>query len=149
MSKRQQIVDKVKERLALVTTASGYQTDIGEKLTEWQLTAKDAGQLPGVDVRDGVEETVLPEGGKNSAVYERHLEFTVTAELAETTAGPANARKAEADIIKAVGVDPTWGGLARRTLPVTGEVVMDPEGQRIGGARVVFRVEYSRKPWEA
>jgi hypothetical protein len=146
-SKRQQLVNKVKERFAAITTANGYQTNIGAQLTEWHLSPKEPAQLPGLDVRDETEETVVE--NKNSGVYERKLQITAIAELLETTETATQARKAEADIIRAVGVDQTWGGLARRTLPETADVTVDDKGQRIGAVRVVFQIEYSRKPWEA
>ena len=60
-----------------------------------------------------------------------------------------NARKALADVIKAIGTDDKWGGLARRTLPKKDEITVDQESDRVGGARIEFIVEYSRRPWEA
>lgn len=146
-SKRELIFAEVKARFASITQANGYRTDIGLKLTEWQRTPKEVDQLPGVDVRDEVEETVIET--KASGVYERGLMITAIAETLEPDATASEARKCLADMIAAVGVDPTWGGLARRTLPVEDEVLVDEAGQRIGGARLMFRVEYSRKPWEA
>lgn len=149
--KRQQIVDAVKARLAAITTANGYQTDIGAKQTEWNPGPKSADpaadELPGHDIRDEVERTVVDD--KNRGAYERALEITVVAEVKEAGPGATLARKALEDLIKAVGVDPTWGGLARRTLPVEDDITVDELGQQIGAARLVFTVEYSRPPWVA
>lgn len=151
MSKRQQIVDAVKARFAGISAAGGYQTDVGLKQTEHHPTAKSSDpadeELPAHDVRDEAEETVVAD--RNSGTYERKLRFTVVAELLEADATAANARKALADMIRAVGVDPRWGGLARHTLPVDDEVTVDEEGQRVGAARLTFDVVYGRKPWEA
>lgn len=146
-SKRQQIVDAVKTRFAAITVANGYQTDIGLKQTEWHPTAKDAADRPGHDVRDALEEADTEK--RNSALYERQLQITVIAEIAEVDATAANARKALADMITAVGKDPKWGGLANYTLPVDEEVTVDDEAQRVGAARLIFDVVYNRKPWEA
>ncbi len=149
--KRQQIVDAVKTRLALITTANGYQTDIGLKQTEWNPGPKgadpEADELPGHDIRDEVETTEVKD--KNSGTFDRALEIVVIAELKEAGPGATLARKALEDLIKAVGVDPTWGGLARRTLPVEDDINVDELGQQIGAARLRFKVEYSRRPWEA
>lgn len=151
MGKRQQIVDAVKNRFAGITTASGYQTDIGLKQTEWNPGPKgadpEADELPGHDIRDEVETTVVKD--KNSGNYDRELEIIVVAELKETDATATLARKALEDMIKAVGVDPTWGGLARRTVPMEDDINVDELGQQIGAARLRFKVEYSRRPWEA
>ena len=151
MSKRQQIVDAVKARFALISVANGYLTDIGLKQTEHHPTAKSADpadeELPAHDVRDEAEETQVSD--RNSGTYERRLRVTAVAELLEADATAANARKALADMIAAVGVDPKWGGLARYSIPVDDEVTVDEEGQRVGAARLTFEVVYNRKPWEA
>jgi hypothetical protein len=149
--KRQQIVDKVKERFAGITTTNGYQTEIGSKQTEWNPGPKgadpEADELPGHDIRDEVETAEV--NNKNSGTFDRALEIVVIAELKEAVPGAALARKALEDLIKAVGKDPTWGGLARRTLPVEEDINVDELGQQIGAARLRFKVEYSRRPWEA
>lgn len=149
--KRQQIVEAVKARFAGITTVSGYQTNIGLKQTEWNPGPKgadpEADELPGHDIRDEVETTVVRD--KNSGTYDRELEIIVVAELREADATATLARRALEDMIKAVGVDPTWGGLARRTVPVEDDINVDELGQQIGAARLRFKVEYSRRPWEA
>lgn len=149
--KRQQIVNAIKARLAGITTANGYQTDIGLKQTEWNPGPKgadpEADELPGHDIRDEVEAAEVT--NKNSGTFDRALEIVVIAELKEAGPGAGEARQALEDLIKAVGIDPTWGGLARRTLPVEEDINVDELGQRIGAARLKFKVEYSRRPWEA
>lgn len=149
--RRQRIVDAVKERLAGITVANGYQTDIGLKQTEWNPGPKgadpEADELPGHDIRDEVETASV--GDKNAGSMTRELEVVVIAELREPGPGAALARKALEDLIKAVGVDPTWGGLARRTLPMEEDINVDELGQQIGAARLRFKVEYGRRPWEA
>ena len=148
---RQQIVDAIKVRLAGITTANGYQTDIGLKQTEWDPGPKgadpEADELPGHDIRDEVETASTKD--KNSGTFDRELEIVVIAELKEPGPGATLARRALEDLIKAIGVDPTWGGLARRTLPVEEDINDDELGQQIGAARLRFKVEYSRRPWSA
>lgn len=146
MSQRQQIFTAVKTRFAAIQMANGYQTNIGAKLTEWHLTPKEGGELDGLDLRDETETTSLPDS-RNSSLYTRQLQITAIAEVVEANDTATRARLALADIIRAIGVDPTWGGLARHTLPVEEEITVDGEGQRIGGARITFVVEYGRKPW--
>lgn len=148
MSKRQQIVDAVKSRFAAISVANGYLTEIGAQQTEWHTTPKEPDQLPGHDIRDETEKAETPETGRNAAILTRYLEFTVIAEIVETTDTAVNARKALADMIKAIGVDQTWNGLARRTLPIEESVLVDGEGQRIGAARLKMQIEYGRRAWD-
>ncbi len=147
MSKRQDIVNAVKARMLLIRTANGYATEIGADQSEWNVTGKSPQELPSHEVRDAVEEAKVEK--PNAGLYERHLEITVIAELFEDAAGATNARLALADIIKAVGTDPTWGGLAKFTLPVEEEIKVAEEGQRISGVTMIFQVVYFRQPWEA
>lgn len=147
MSKRQSIVAAVKTRMSTVRTANGYQTEIGASQTEWHPTAKGVDELPSHDVRDEFEEAVVT--ARNKGLYERKLRVTLIAELVEADATATNARKAHADIVRAVGVDPTWGGLAKYSVPAEEEVTVDEEGQRIGAVRVSFDVVYFRRAWEA
>jgi hypothetical protein len=145
-SKRQQILSAIKTRFAAITTANGYQTNIGPSQTEHHPTTKDVAELPSHDIRDETEET---DGSKrNAGTYERRLKVTVIAELVETDSTAAKARKALEDMIRAVGVDSKWGGLARYTIPLDDEVTVDEDGQLIGAARLTFEVIYDRKPWE-
>jgi hypothetical protein len=146
-SKRQQIVDAVKARMLLIRTAGGYATDIGADQTEWNVTGKAPNELPSHEVRDEIEEAVVDK--PNSGLYERRLELTVIAALVEDGAGATKARLALADIIKAVGTDTTWGGLAKFTLPLQEQISVAEEGQRISTVIVTFVVVYFRKPWEA
>lgn len=149
--KRQQIVDAVKQRFAAITTANGYQTDIGLRQTEWNPGPRGADEgsdeLPGHDIRDEDETATVTD--KNSGVYSRSLEIVVLGYVREAGDGAAETRKALEDMIRAVGIDPTWGGLARRTLPDTEGVAVDELAQRVGVAHLKFKVEYSRRPWEA
>jgi hypothetical protein len=147
-SKRQLIVDAVKARLATIKTTGGYQTNIGNNVKEWLLTSLEESELPAVTLADGVEKTIIPAEGKNSGLYTRQLPFAANLVLAESDATATLARKAIADVITCIGKDDTWGGLARRTLPDTDDLTVDSEGQRIGGARITFIVEYGRKHWE-
>jgi hypothetical protein len=148
---RQQIVDAVKTRFALITIANGYQTDIGQKQTEWNPGPRGADpesdELPGHDIRDEDETAEIKD--KNSGTYSRSLEIVALGYVKEAGDGAALTRKALEDMIRAVGKDPTWGGLARRTLPDTEGIAVDELGQRVGVAHLKFKVEYSRRPWEA
>ncbi|HEU4596371.1 MAG TPA: hypothetical protein VFS10_14640, partial [Pyrinomonadaceae bacterium] len=111
------------------------------------VTGKAPDELPSHEVRDEVEEAVTE--NPNAGLYERRLEITVIAALIEVGEGAAKARLALADIIKAVGTDTKWGGLARFTLPLQEQISVAEEGQRISTVIVTFTVVYFRKPWEA
>ena len=143
--KRQAIYTAVKTRFATITTANGYQTGIGSKVKEWQLTPLETADLDCLILNDPVESG--EDEDKNSATFTRYLEFEAKAVLSESSASPTKARQAQDDLIKCIGVDEKWGGLARRTLMGDCELVVDKEGNRFGGIDFKFRVEFGRRRW--
>ncbi|MDQ3819078.1 MAG: hypothetical protein M3362_15570 [Acidobacteriota bacterium] len=151
VSVRQSLVDAVKARLSGILTANqyapgqNYLTDIGSHQFEWRTTPLEAADLPAHIIRDEEENTLVTE--KNQGHLPRSLKIVCDLVLSESDQTATNARKAIADVIHAIGVDDKWGGLARRTLPVKDELMMDAEGKRISGARVTFQIEYGRAAW--
>jgi hypothetical protein len=148
-NKRQTLFSAVLTRAATITVANGYGTNIGSHVKEWQTTPLESVDLPAVLVSDSTENTLVPEVGETAGLYRRELEITFDAVLAESGQNATEARKAIADIIAMIGVDQTWGGVARRTVPVSDQLMLDDTGTRIGGARVRVKIIHSRKPWAA
>lgn len=133
----------------MVITSGGYTSNVGQKIFEWQLLPVEAANLPCILVSDPVENNLGSEVGKTSAHRFFGLDFEVSLLLAEADGTAAKARQAEADVINAIGTDQTFGGLVKRTEPVSSELVLDNEGTRISGVRMKFTTEYGRKPWVA
>lgn len=148
MAKRQVIWDKVIARLATITTGNGYQTNVGADIRQWQLTPLESTDIDCLCVSDPTESGDDGQD-KNSAMFTRYLEINIKAFLAESTASPEKARKVECDLIKCVGVDEKWDGLARRTSLETSEIAVDEKGARIGGLDFTMKIEFSRKRWES
>ena len=150
--RRQSLVTAVKARFASILVAGGYLTNLGAKQHEWLARELDRDELPAHSVRDGACEAVL-EAGKSTARQKWSLEFTVDLIFSEDDATVEDARKGIADVYRAIGQDETWkaGGeeLAARTVPVRDLVVADKEGNWLGGAQVVFQVEYYLDRWSA
>jgi hypothetical protein len=151
MSKRQDIVTAVMARMATITTGNGYASNVGQKVFEWQLKPVNASDLPCILVSDPAENNLGPGEGstRNSGYRSFGLDFEVSLLLAETNATAAKARAAISDVIKAIGTDQMWGQRARRSEPVSDELILDSEGERISGVRMKFTVEYGRRPWES
>ncbi len=149
MNDRQTLVDRILARFALVTVANGYLTNAGAKLREWQTTPLDESELTTLLVRDTVA-TVQPDpNGPNSSRHTWSQQIIVDAVLQESAQNAVEARKTISDINKAVRVDQTWGGLARRSDQVNEKIMLDKPGGRVAGVQVIFNVITSRRPWEA
>lgn len=125
--------------MATITIANGYQTDIGAKVTKWDQTPITERRMKGVDISDP-EELSFP----GVTLHQDH-ELTVHAVVHckdEAGATPEYLRNAIADIWRTIGLDRTWGNLARTTEPIKSEISVDQAGQITGGARVQFKVKY-------
>lgn len=146
---RQLIVDAMNTRFATITVENGYQTNIGLKRREWHVTSLDTAQMDTIILRDMDDVRRTDPQGHNSGAHNWALRVVIDAILLPADSNPAKARKAIADIKKAIAVDPSWGGLARRTEEVRDSVMVEKEGTRVGGAQVHIDIITSRKPFTA
>lgn len=146
---RQTLVTAILARFALITTAGGYLTNVGAKVKEWQTTPLDETQLTTLLVRDPIATKLPDPNGPNSSRTLWSTQIIVDAVLPEGGQNAAEARKTISDINKAVGVDQTWGGLAKRSEQVSEKLMLDKPGGLVAGVQVIFNVITSRRPWEA
>ncbi len=138
MSRRQEILNAVKVRLATIRAVNGYETDLGTHVFEWKVTAFADSELPGIAVRDTEQRVAELTGGfrDNSLT----VEFIVGA--AAGTATAATVRMAVVDVIRCIDSDPTWGGLAWDTALESDEMFMDHDGKLTGLAKITAVVKY-------
>lgn len=150
---RQKIVDKLDLRLAAISVANGYNTELGSRpRAEWP-TAFQEDELPAVGMFDLVNRST------QSIPREKRIPNALPLQVRlflkrDTT--PAEARKMIADVMKAIITDPvsgqrdpTWGGLAIDTKPDEDGFII-PEGTfQIDGAAVGFTVEFYSEPFNA
>lgn len=135
---RQQIITAITTRFAAILTSGGYETDIGARVTLWNVKPIDERTLRGIDLMDVEEET--------TDQVTRHQDHTLTmwavvhAKEGDETA--AYLRKAIADVWRAIGSDRRWSTLARDTLPIKSEMLFNQAGQLNGAARIQFKVLY-------
>lgn len=145
----QTLVDRILARFALITIANGYQTNAGNRVKEWQTTPLDESETSSILVRDLVAVKRPDPKGENSSKHTWATQIVVDLVFQESDQTAVEARKGISDINKAVGVDQAWGGLARRSEQVSEQLMLDKTGSRLAGARVIFNVITSRRPWEA
>lgn len=142
---RQQIIDAIAISFAGILVSGSYQTDIGSKVTIWDTTPIDDRLAKGVNILDP-EEFSFP----GTTLHQDH-ELTVYAEIfvkdqADST--PQYIRNAIADVWKRIGLDRTWGLLARTTEPIQSKMGLDQKNKITGGAQVQFKVKYRTKTFD-
>lgn len=139
---RDQIVSAAETRFAAILVTGGYRTDIGASVRSWQATPPRWEDLPVLVVSDPEEQLSQPAYGR-----QRHT-MTVRAE-AILPGGTiiSTLRAIGADILQAIGVDGTWGGLAEVTRGA--RVTIDPGTVESVSAGVVAEIEimYETAVW--
>jgi len=139
---RDSVVDAVETRLAAIQVSGGYRTDLGGRLRTWQTTPPDWSDLPVLLVSDPTDEM-----GKPAYNLVRHTLTTTVEALLPGGTALATLREYAADILEAVGADPTWSGLAIGTRATTVEI--DPgEINRVNaGVAVTLEIEFETALW--
>ena len=127
-SKREQIIQALIGRLATISTANGYETGLGAKVARGLREVPKKDELPAIVLREGKATT-------NATVNAGFDTTTLRIELAardrfqegvENAYGRAN--KMLADLTKALGVDPTFGGLAIDTMLIENNIGVEDKG---------------------
>ena len=142
-SKRQQIFDAVVARMNLIKTSGGYETN--PKVFGWHAPEFEEGDLADgvLNVKDPTEEG--EEGLIQPHTHDKKLQFEVefaVGKATDLTIVPVQARKIVADINMAIAVDRAWGGLARKTSPVSSEIEVEHAGKVVCGGKATFTIEY-------
>lgn len=135
-SKRQQIVTRIDLGLKTILVAAGYETNLGRNVYEWREEPLTKSKLPAAVWRE-TDRTV------EATIGEHEHTLTVEIQLVATGASaPQTLRKMIADVVKMVGVNLTWNGLAEDTKPPVETVSSERDKSRVAGATLTFDVIY-------
>lgn len=138
-TKRQRIFDAVVARMETILTANGYQTDIGANVSEWE-SRFDEEELPALSVCD------LPDEVSKDSIHSRGSKHRLLMQVRIFTSKgtkAADLRRMIGDVVRAVGQDLTWGGLAIDTEPGSEGFVVPKEALEIAGGAVEFTVVFA------
>jgi len=140
-TKRQQIVSKVIEKLKTITTANGYNIQIGDKVYDWQVTPATVDDLPAIFVRD-LDDTIDITIG----LHEHNLAMNLEMLLKDSTT-PEQAREGIADMVKLVGQNITWGGLAEDTRLAGEDLIMEQHEKKLASAMLRINIQFLTEPF--
>ena len=145
MNKRQQIVDAIETRMKTIRTTNGYATNAGAHVFTWIRTQVPETEMPAISIYDGD----CPIDYDNAPLNFPHhlLDVALVAEAKGSTA-QVDVRKIIADIVKAIGADLTWGGLAIDTDLISHGINMEQGDKPAGAGIVQIRITYRTPLWE-
>lgn len=143
-SKRQKIVDRVIAALQQIKTVNGYETNLGNRVEDFEMNF-DNKDLPAISVFD-LDAPVEPVNGQTSAAQETHT-LNVKARAFLKSGTPAKeARKALAEMVKAVGTNQRWNdgteNLALSTKLTKQSLVVPEESFELAAAEIDLEIRY-------
>lgn len=133
---RQKFVDAAIARMQLILVANGYQTDLGQNVADWR-TNWEQEELPGVGVFDLTNEAEKDHFGAKRQTNKLRMQFRIFG-----AKDPAEFRVMIADVIKAIKVDPRWGGLAVESHPGNDGFILPNESFEVAGAAIEIMIEF-------
>lgn len=138
----QQVSEALEAALRQIGTAGGYRTEIGARLRAWRAEAPRWEDLPVMEVRAGRVEPGAEAYGRQT--------LRLTAEVLVYLPGGTDLgtlRDHAADVLAALGADPTLGGLVDE-LGVTAVEVDPGEPDRVSdGLRIEVTATVETDPW--
>lgn len=150
---RQKIVNELKQRLAAITIANEYQTDLGLGLIlEFPIAFQDD-ELPALGIFDLINVTRKEHADEKRIVNELAIQVRIFLQR-DTT--PASVRTMLADVMRAVVSDAdtgerdyTLGKIAIDMLPDEDGFIVPNETFQVDGASVGFTVQFLSQPFNA
>jgi hypothetical protein len=150
-SLRQQIVDAIKARLVGIDTGFGYNTNAGLHISTWRNKPFELKEMPGINLSDTKETQEAWNLAPNGGTWRRTLtiEIGFAAGSASSAGVDVLGRQVEADIEAAIKLDPTWGGLAEWSTPVSSELGVDQGADAVCAGKLTFNVIYRTDAWNS
>lgn len=142
---RQQIVTAIDTRFKTILVANGYITGIGANVDWYRLSAPPVASLPAIDCRDTDAMSWAGAG-----MHEHKLSVASDIYMQPTySSADTIMRQAIADIIKCIGVDPTWGNLAADTLlPDETGLTIEQKEYCLAAIGFLFIVQFFTNAWD-
>lgn len=150
MGLRQQIVNAIKLRFEGITIANGYNTDIGKTVDEWiAYDPEDVDlDLERISVRDAICRKTEPDEIDDNTAGRHYKLLTVYVFVMNGgTTTPEILRMKIEDVLKAIGEDETWGGIAIGTELEGDETGISQKRRKLGETRITIMVRYSVPRW--
>lgn len=137
---RQQIIEAIAARLKTILTSSGYLTDLGSNVHEWDTTPLDLGGESYKLIYQDEEEA-----WSDMTVGEQDAVLTVSILILCASSLPiSDIRAMTADVRRAMYLDPTWGGLASDTRQIEeAKMTVGAAADVAAGVVVKYQIEYT------
>jgi hypothetical protein len=143
-NRRQEIVSAIAARLKTITTANGYNLNIGTKVYDWKLSPVKPSELPLIELRDGVAPIELTDmdGGLS---HQLKIEIVI---MASGITAATTIRSGLQDISRAMYTDRHFGGLIKSFIPESTNIELQQEENLIAAGQYSCTMVYYSDPGE-
>jgi hypothetical protein len=146
-TKRQDIIDALLVRLALILTASGYQTNAGANLSEWRSDVDElaANEIPSLCIYDTTDDWEPEAFGQYRYKHKMSviIEGIAKASTSPTVTAMQNARKIIQDIHACIGSDRTLGAVADWIEPKSDRLIVKHAENKFMACQVTLEISYT------
>lgn len=148
MSKQAEIVQSIIDKLKEITTANGYETNIGNNVNDWNSDKIQEGILNYVEVRDA--ETLFSRPGDPGyfeAAHKQNIQFQILVFFEKEPI--TTSRKAVVDIYKMIGSNRQyfWDTQQIVIRPIKHLFDIAKEDRTLSGINVLLDVEFVTTLW--
>jgi len=145
--KRQIIIDNLKIALERIAKHKGFNFYHDVKTVDvWRKIPFNDDDMPAINIEDSTCNIEALASNYNK-IHKRLLDVTLKGVvLGDDTDG--DARKLISDIYLAISIDPTWGGQAIRTIPISDEIDFEHSDNKHGSILIKIQILYHTKGWE-
>ena len=149
----QQIQSAIDTRLRTILITNSYKTNAGSNVFYWRTAdfaqdeAGNFAEMPGIKYYETVEKTETISMAIELNTTTLNIECLATGSVDSTVKQILD--QMYSDVLKCVGVDETWGGLALLTELKGHEVKLEREEILTGSILAIFEVQYRHKRWDA
>jgi hypothetical protein len=143
-SVRYQIISLVMARMKTIKKTASYKTDLGNNIFHMRPTPLQDTEAPGMNILDHDNEKA-PSAAAGR--YRNTISIDLEISLAAGTATITDCYDVIEDVLKAIGMDDQWSGLADDTQPKGDKIEIDQDGKITGKVTVSIEIEYETAKW--
>lgn len=147
MGKYQNIINAVETRLKTIKTSNGYASNVGNSVYIWRTESISEKKLPAITIRDTGDELLSTLNG-DFQTFRLSLDLDIATANKESTTAITEVRTLRKDLLKAIGTDLTFGGLAITTDYGSSDVLVDSAANTISGVLIKISITYRISAWE-
>jgi len=144
MTKRGEIVAEIKNLLKNISQSNGYNTDIGQNIQEWRVSAVETILLPVVIIED--KEEIFSE--ENSIIGKKDRILNISIKILADVDNIEDLRAMVEDVFVCLGANENLSGKVQDMDVNSVEIDVEQNKERLAMASISLSVKFMSERWE-